>query len=693
MQLRRSFRWAACLGIALGTTLTQASAEEGKWTPQQLLQFPPQWLKQQGLELPVSRLWDPARGTGLLAATISTGGCSAGFVTATGLFLTNHHCLFGIVQEHSRPGRDLITDGFIAHSRDQELPGKTMRVTVPHKFTDVTEEVAASVSAGAGDLARTKAIESKQKTLVAACEKTPGMRCSVAANDSGLQYVLVETIELTDIRLVYAPPRAIGEFGGEADNFRWPRHTGDFALGRAYKDGKPYQPEFFFPISQNGVKPGDFVMVLGYPGRTVRSMTAGEMANDRDFRFQLRDQIYGEWIRTIEDATKGDGAGAIAVAATLKSLNNSHTNAQGQLAGLARGNIIAQQQQHDDAVAAWAAHEAAFAKSLDAKKELDRLARDRRQIATRDFLFQIITPGPLALRQASTLVRLAAERAKPDAERDPAYMARELPALHNNLERQKSSFFRPADEAMLAIWLNHAATLAPGERIAAIDSLKPNVAALYAGTKVTDTAERLKMFEESTAQLRARQDPMLDLAFALEPELRAWQAATQTYEGAVARLRPAWRRAVIAHAGKPVAPDANSTLRVSFAHVKGYIPRDGVQYTAQTTLAGMIEKHTGREPFDVPQFILDAAQKVNPEEIPLDFLSDADTTGGNSGSPVINARGELVGLNFDRVWENVANDFGYNPAVARNINVDIRFFLWLLRDVQKADGILKELGR
>jgi Peptidase S46 len=689
MQIRQSLRRAACLGIAL----TLASAEEGKWTPQQLLQFPPQWLKQQGLELPVSRLWDPARGTGLLAAAISTGSCSAGFVTATGLFLTNHHCLFGIVQEHSRPGRDLITDGFIARGREEELPGKTMRVTVPHRFTDVTKEVEASVPAGALDLVRTKAIESKQKALVAACEKTPGMRCSVAAFDGGLQYVLIETIELTDIRLVYAPPRAIGEFGGEPDNFRWPRHTGDFALGRAYKDGKPYRPEFFFPISQSGVKPGDFVMVLGYPGRTVRSMTAGEMANDRDFRLQLRNQIYGEWIRAIEDAASHDPAGAIAVAATLKTLNNTHTNAQGQLAGLARGNIIAKQQQHDDSVAAWITRQPAFAKSLDAKKELDRLAAERRQIATRDFLFQIITPGPIALRQATTLVRLAAERAKPDAERDPAYMARELPALHHILDRQKSSFFRPADEAILAIWLHHAAKLAPVERVAAIDSLKPDVAALYAGTKVTDTAERLKMFEETTAQLRARKDPMLDLAFALEPELRAWQAATQTYEGAVARLRPEWRRAVIAHAGKPVAPDANSTLRVSFARVKGYIPRDGVQYTAQTTLAGMIEKHTGAEPFDVPQFILDAAQKTKPEEIPLDFLSDADTTGGNSGSPVINARGEIVGLNFDRVWENVANDFGYDPAVARNINVDIRFFLWLLRDVQKADTILKELSR
>ena len=192
--------------------------------------------------------------------------------------------------------------------------------------------------------------------------------------------------------------------------------------------------------------------------------------------------------------------------------------------------------------------------------------------------------------------------------------------------------------------------------------------------------------------IRARRDPLLELAFALEPELRAWQTATRTHDGAVARLRPEWRRAVIAQAGKPVAPDANSTLRVSFAHVQGYVPRDGVIYTPQTTLGGMIEKNTGEEPFAVPQLILDAARRVKPAQVPLDFLANADTTGGNSGSPVVNGRGELVGLNFDRVWENVANDFGYNPEIARNVNVDIRFFLWLLEDVQKADNILRELG-
>ncbi|MBZ5725026.1 MAG: S46 family peptidase [Acidobacteriia bacterium] len=693
MTIRTWLQWTACLAAAAAMAL----ADEGKWTPQQVLQLDAAWLRQQGLELPVSRLWDPQRGTGLLAATVSTGGCSAGFVSATGLMLTNHHCLFGVIQENSRPDRDLITNGFLARTPEEELRGTTTRVTVPRKFTDVTREMESAIPAGAGDLARAKAIETKQKALVAACEKTPGARCSVAAFEGGLQYVLVESFELTDIRLVYAPPRAIGEFGGEPDNFRWPRHTGDFAMARAYQDGKPYHPEFFFPISRAGVKAGDFVMVLGYPGRTMRSLTAGEMANERDYRFRLRAEVYGEWIGLLEESTKGRAQGSIAVAATLKSLNNTHTNALGQLAGMARGRIVEKQQAQDGQVMAWA-EEHKFAGAVEAKKELDRLAEESRRSARHDFLLQAIPSGPLALKQATTLVRLAAERAKPDAEREGEFMERQLARLRATLEREQKSFYQPADEALLAAYVERALKLGAGERIAAIDerfrgvSVGEAVARLYAATKVTDASERLKMFAESTEQLRARQDALLDLAFALEPELRAWQTAARTRDGALARLRPEWRRAVIAHAGKPVAPDANSTLRVSFAHIAGYVPRDGVFYTPQTTLAGMIEKHTGEEPFAVPAIILEAARRVKPEQIPLDFLSNADTTGGNSGSPVVNGRGELVGLNFDRVWENVANDFGYNPEIARNVSVDIRFFLWLLEDVQKADNILRELG-
>ena len=645
--MRRSLfaGFAFCLAV-----IPPARGVEGKWTPQQVLELDPSWLRQLGLQIPAARLWDPRRGTGLLAAAVNIGGCSAGFVSETGLILTNHHCLFGMLQEHSTPQRDLMTHGFLARTPEEELPGRTTRVTVPRRFTDVTRAVLDAVPAGAGDLARWEAIEKKQKEMVAGCEQQPGARCRVAVFDGGVQHVLIESFELSDVRLVYAPPRAIGEYGGEIDNWMWPRHTGDFAVARAYRDGKPYRPEFWFPISRAGVRPGDFVMVLGYPGRTVRSLTAAEMALQRDGWFALRARIYGEWIRLLEEATKDSRDGAIAVAGTLKSLNNVVKNAQGQLAGLARGRIIEKQEQHEKEVSAWAAQRSEWKAAVEARRELDERAAARRRAALRDFLLQSIPSGPIALRHATQLVRLAAERAKPDMEREAEYMERQLPMLKARLERDQKSFFRAADEALLKSWLRHALSLPEDARILSVEarfrsgSLDEAVAALYSGTRVTSLEERMKMFGESLDQLRARRDPMIDFTLALEPELRAFDRAQREHEGAVSRLRPAWRRAVMAHAGKPVAPDANGTLRVSFAHVKGYVPREAVEYLPQTTLAGMLEKHTGEDPFDLPKALLDAAARTNPAQVPLNFLADADTTGGNSGSPTVNGRGELVGL-------------------------------------------------
>lgn len=702
--------------VVLAAAAAALWAGEGKWTPQQVLKLNPAELKRQGLQLPVSRLWDPARGTGLLAAAVNIGGCSSGFVSAEGLILTNHHCLFGMVQEHSRPGRDLITNGFIAASRADELPSKTGRVQVPRKFSDVTQEIVASVPAGATDIQRAKAIEAKDKQLVAECEKTPGARCRVAAFDGGLQYVLVESMEIQDVRLVYAPPRSIGEYGGEIDNWMWPRHTGDFSMARAYvgpdgkpapysRDNVPYKPEFYFPISTTGVKPGDFVMVLGYPGTTVRSLTAAEMADREKNLYQRRVEVYGSWIRLIEETTKGNEAGVIASAATLKSLNNVYKNAGGQIAGLKRGSIIAKQKAAEAEVENWAAGKPEWQTAIDAKRQLDSMVSERHRTASKGFLLSVVSSGSSALRQAIQLVKLAGERQKPDAEREAAYMNRSLTMLKANLERAQKSYFRPADQALFADWIERALKLGPGERIAAVDAAfgasdrKAAIERIFSTTKVSDLDERLKMFEETPAQLAARRDPLIDFAIALQPELDAYNESNKTYDGAVARLRPLWRKAVIAHAGKPIAPDANSTLRVSFAHVKGYAPRDGVVYLPQTSLAGMIEKDTGEEPFDVPARVREAfsARKFGRWKdarlgtVPLCFLADADTTGGNSGSPVVNGRGELVGLNFDRVWENVANDFGYNPEIARNVNVDVRFFLWLLDEVENADLILKEL--
>jgi hypothetical protein len=675
------------LTLFLATTL---SAAEGKWTPQQVLELDPKWLAQQGLKLPPSRLWDPQRGTGLLAATISTGGCSAGWISADGLFITNHHCLFGVLQEHATPQNDIIENGFLARTRDAELRSKTTRITVPRRFTDVTAEMLKAVPAKATDLERYRAIDRKTTELVAACEQQPSVRCKVVAHDGGVQYVLQEMTELPDVRLVYAPPRAVGEYGGEIDNWTWPRHTGDFSIGRVYADGKPYRPEFFFPISTKGVQPDEFVMVLGYPGITFRALTADEM-EERHIWFTARANVYRDWIRILETSTKGDPAGEIAVADLVKTLANRQKNGEGQLAGFKRGDILAKQRASDRAVLA------AHAGARTAYEGLAALAAEKKATFDHDFLLDHVrvsaaslTPtGPKALVLAFAIAKSALERQKPDAERDAAFMQRSIGRVRERMEREQKNFFPAADKAILADFLRRARELPQGQRIAALDRIE-SVDPLYANTKLLDLQERLKMFDETPDQLRARKDPLVDLGFALVEEIGSMVERKDRWEGTVLRLRPEWRRAVIAHAGKPVAPDANGTLRASFAHVKGYGPRDGVWMTPQTTVRGMVEKHTNAEPFDVPEKVL-AAATGDALKVPVNFLADADTTGGNSGSPVVNGRGELVGVNFDRVWENVANDFGYNPDVARNVSVDVRYLLWMLEEVEKATELLQEL--
>lgn len=720
------------LFLALALWTPAARASEGKWTPRQILELDPAWLKAQGLKLKPSQLWDNQKGTGLLAGAINIEGCSGGFIGPDGLFITNHHCLFEVIQEHSTPERDLLEHGFLARSRAQELPGKTERVLVLRRFTDVTAEVLAAAKDAQDDLQRYRAIERRRTELAQACEQRPATRCQVEAFDGGLSFILFDSLMLQDVRLVYAPPRAVGEFGGEIDNWSWPRHTGDFAIGRAYvgKDGasRPFDPEnipyrtpHFFPLSTEGVSPGDFVAVLGYPGTSFRALISEEVSERRDLLYPAAIDLLGEWISILQSVPDSDQAGKIAVAPLLKSLQNRHKNARGQLEGFRRWQILERRRADDGAVKKWAEARKEHGAALEAHQHLVRLAEERKRTFSRELLLgaaagsavgndsQRPALGSRALVLAALLARWSTEREKPELERAPAFLEREAQQLSDRFVREQKNYHPATDQRLFASFVRRALALPADQRSPAIDAAFKGVAdaeidrrvqALFAGSRLMDPAERAKMVRESAAQLRARKDSLLDLGFALAPELADLRDAIDRRLGASYRLFPAWRRAVIAHAGKPVAPDANRTLRVSLAKVKGYSPRDGVQHVPQTTLAGLIAKHTGQDPMDVPARVRDAAAAkklgrwVDPKlgDVPVDFLSDADTTGGNSGSPVIDGRGRLVGVNFDRVWENVSNDFGYLPEVGRNISVEVRYILWLLDQVDGADELLRELG-
>jgi Peptidase S46 len=715
----------ACLAFTLTLVLLAsggAFAVDGKWTPDQILEHDPKWLRELGLQIPPEKLWS-REGGGLLEAAVKVDGCSAGFITQKGLLITNHHCAFGILQQHSTPERDLITNGFLARTPAEEVGGAGTRATIPHRITDVTAVIEGAVPAGADDLERFRAIERKSKELVAECEKAENRRCQVEAFDGGVRYLLIESLEFPDVRLVYAPPRSVGEYGGEIDNWSWPRHTGDFALLRVYAgpDGKPaatsegnapYQPRHWFPVSARGVKPGDFVMLAGYPGLTIRSFTEAEMRERAELFHPRRAELYRAWIDMMEAASVQGEEARIALADRMKSLANREKNSRGQVTGVRRGRILEKKATSEREVLAWAAKRAEQKGALDAHAELARLMAERVRTWERDFLLEQMKNGPKPLDLALTLARWSGEKAKPDLEREPDYQERNRERLGERLERDQKRIHLPTEAALLTDVFVRFASLPEGSRVKAVDAflggsrdraaVRAKVDDLLARTRVTDLEQRKGMFEEAEEQLRTRRDPLLDLAFALDRELLAWKEREDRFKGAVSRLRPRWQRAVIAHAGRPVAPDANGTLRVTLAHVKGYSPRDGMFMKPRTTVSGIVEKHTGEEPFNAPEALLAAAPRApespwadkDVKDVPVCFLSDADTTGGNSGSPVVNGRGELVGVNFDRVWENVANDFGYNPAIARNISVDVRYLFWLMETLYGEDArpLLTEMG-
>ncbi|HEU5161639.1 MAG TPA: S46 family peptidase, partial [Thermoanaerobaculia bacterium] len=472
----------ALIALALSFSAPAGYALEGKWTPQQMLELDAAWLQSIGLEIPPSRLWDPARGTGLLAATINIPGCSAAFVSPTGLIVTNHHCAFSLIQEHSTAERDLLSNGFLARTRAEELPGKTARAAVPRRFTDVTAAIEKAIPRKADDRARAKAIEAKQKELVQRCEKTPGARCRVATFDGGLFYTLIESFEIRDVRLVYAPPLGVGEFGGEIDNWTWPRHTGDFSILRAWvaPDGTsadpspsnvPYAPEFYFPIPGRDLDPGDFVMVLGYPGTTYRALLAEEMGERRELWFPRREELFGEWIEILEGQSQASDAARIALASKLKTLHNRYKNAQGQVAGLDRGSILEKQRKQDERVAAWAAEKPEFKRSLAAREELRKVLETKLATWERDFLLDNVGAGSVALDLAQKIVHNARERQKPDLERDEDAMQRNLARQRASIDRAQKDYVEAADKALFRSFVRRALALPAGQRIPAVDRI------------------------------------------------------------------------------------------------------------------------------------------------------------------------------------------------------------------------------
>ncbi len=701
-------------------------AEEGMWTPAQLPELAGE-LKRLGLEL------DPSGLTDLTAhpmnAVISLGGCTASFVSPAGLVITNHHCAYGAIQHNSTEDDNLFERGFLAESQDAELsagPGRRVLVTV--EFTDVTERVLGGLPSDLSGRARYQAIEEREKALVAECERDAGHRCRVASFYGGLEYWQVKQLEIRDVRLVYAPPESIDKYGGDVDNWMWPRHTGDFAFYRAYvgPDGKPadhsednvpYRPRHFLRVAPQGLAAGDLVLVAGYPGNTNRYRLAREVRNRIEWYYPTRRRLLLNLLETIETATADRPDAAIKYAGLMAGLNNASKNYEGMLDGFAKSDIIERKQALERRLRAWIVGDPARrARYLDVLDGLERLVEKRQADRERSMFYESFVGRSSLLSTARTLYRLSRERQQPDAEREPGYQERDLRRIRERLTRMDRSFDPAVDRAAWSRFIRDYAAIPVEQHVAPFDAwfgiagttvdearLQARLDEMYGKTKLGELDVRLALMEAEPSALERSDDPFIRLAVQLFPADMELEERDKDLAGRFSLLRPQYMAALVAYLGeqgRPVYPDANGTLRVTYGTVEGYSPRDALRYTPFTTLQGLLEKQTGEDPFDSPAPLLEAVRerRFGPyrvealDSVPVNFLSTVDTTGGNSGSPTLNGRGELVGLLFDGNWESIIADWDFIPRITRSIHVDIRYVLWVMSEIDQAHHLLRELG-
>nr|WP_219133544.1 S46 family peptidase [Janthinobacterium sp. UMAB-60] len=699
------------LPVALLGAFAGAHADEGQWQPHQLPQLKAE-LKRVGIEIPAEKLADLSKHP--MSAIVSLGGCSAAFVSDAGLVVTNHHCAYGAVQRNSTPEHNYITNGFLAKTRAAELPGgPNSLVYVTDKVENVSERVLKGLTADMSGRARHEAVEKRVKDLIAECETDKMYRCSVPAFHRGLEYYRIRQMMIRDVRLVYAPSDKIGNFGGDIDNYEWPRHTGDYSFLRAYvgKDGRPadpspdnvpYKSKDFLVVSAEGLKAGDGILLAGYPGRTSRYKLPAEIRFARDTAFPLKVSELQADLAVMADATQGDAASAVRYASVVKSINNVLKKTQGLLDGFARKDIAAIKDVQDAEFRAWYAKQPNVSATLLA--ELDAAIASDMALSEEEFAWSVATNSDL-LKSARTVYRLSLERQKADAERESGFQQRDLAFIKARLARLEQSYVNKVDQARFEAGLKRYAQLAAKSHPQGLDALLPApaaVAALYQQTQLADTAKRLAWLEKDQAAVDRSDDAFMQLAVKLQPVEAALEERRKEIDGNLERVIPQYMQAVIAwkkSQGKPVYPDANSTLRVTYGTVSPYSPRDGITKGPFTTVEGIVEKVTGKAPFEAPQALLDAVKEKRYGQfrdpvlgtVPVNFLTSADTTGGNSGSAVMNKRGELIGLNFDSTYESITKDWYFDTAITRAIHLDIRYMLWVMQEVDHADNLLKEM--
>lgn len=696
-------------------TLQLAFAQQtgGMWIPSLLEGKVVSNMQKVGMKMTAKEIYDVNNSSLKDAIVHFNGGCTGEVISNQGLILTNHHCGYGIIQTHSSVEKDYLTNGFWAKTKEEELVNKNLFVRFIIKIDDVTEQVLENTAQITDALTRKEKIAANIQKVIKNYSKETWQEVSVSEFFEGNQFLLYVTETYRDVRLVGAPPSSIGKFGSDTDNWVWPRHTGDFALFRVYadknnkpaeysKDNVPYTPKHFLPISMSGITEDDFTMVFGFPGRTQEYLPAVAVQQIITSLNPAKIKVRDASLKIMDKYMRADQQTKIQYASKFASIANYWKKWIGESQGLQKSNAVQIKLN--------------FEKILSNKIQKENKTEYASILPKFDKLYEQYGPYALAYEYLvevmfsnSTLLnhvfKLYQAEKIYDAKGEASFLERKenllksVPGFYKNFNMEVE---KEVASQLLDIYMNNVpAQFVPQNIVFNKKPLSTNLAveksafitpskyeAILQGgdaKKVLQNLNKDPLYIFVKAIGQKFYDDILPQYEILDAEIDALQT---TYMKAIVELNP----------DTMLFPDANSTLRITYGKVKGYQPRDAVYYTPVSYLDGAIEKYIpGDYEFDVPQKLIDLynAKDYGPYgengKMPVCFIATNHTTGGNSGSPAIDAHGNLIGLNFDRVWEGTMSDIHYDAAICRNIMVDIRYVLFIVDKYAGAKHLVDEM--
>ena len=702
------------LKVLLLLFVIQLHAQQGgMWIPSLLQGMNEKEMKNLGMKMSISDIYDVNKSSLKDAVPQFNGGCTSEVISPKGLLLTNHHCGFDEIQSHSSVEHDYLTDGFWAYKMEDELPNPDLEVTFIVKIEDVTSKVIEGVAALTSEAEKQKKIQENIAALSKSLPKESWQENKIRTFFEGNQYMLFVTESYKDVRLVGAPPSAIGKFGSDTDNWVWPRHTGDFSLFRIYadknnrpaaysKDNVPYTPKHFLPISLDGVAEDDFTLVFGYPGKTNEYLPAvaiEQIVNELNpAKIEIRDKA----LKVQDGFMRKDNAIKIQYASKYAGIANYWKKWIGETQGLKKSEAVAIKKKQE---AAFREKVVKAGKQTEYGNLLADFEKNYTEIApyalSRDYFIEVVLRNTELLNVAYKMYQLEQVNT---TKGEQAFTDRK-----NNLINGLADFykdFNPAVdekvfEQLIELYANKSPkAFLPTSLLNA--NIKELTSSLYTSSKLItfsgtkelltgDTKTILTNLNNDKGYLLVKEmaDKYLKEVAIKYDEINLRNLALQrTYMKAQLELNKDSR----------IFPDANSTLRVTYGKVKGYEPKDATIYKPFTYLDGVLEKYIpGDYEFDVPKKLIELYKTkdygmygVN-GKIPVCFIGTNHTTGGNSGSPAIDAKGNLIGLNFDRVWEGTMSDIYYDPAICRNVMVDIRYILFIIDKYANAQNLIEEM--